>query len=227
MKLLLLSITLMIICFSSCKKDCPVDPAPTEKTITLQPGPNEGNDAYVILLDSDPSSGNTNQNNNPDTFRELSALAWTNGGAPVMTRSYLSFNLSTLPANAEIISAKLSLYGLASSVLTPQGNSGLNIIQLQRVLDNWTENTVTWNNQPMTTFESQIELPATTSTFNFNYIDVNVAGLIEAMKCLSPDKTAGFCIRLKDESAYKSLVLASSEHEDASRRPKLEIVYKN
>lgn len=224
MKLNYLLILFLIPAILSCKKDCP---EPSSNTITFQHGPNDGNDAYVIALASDPAWANGNTNSNPNTFRELSASAWTNGGALVVTRSFFSFKLTDIPADAEITSAKLSLYGVATSNVSPQGNSGDNRILLQRVLDNWNESTITWNTQPMITTEGQIELPPTTSDFNFSYTDINVTQLVKAMKLLSPEKTAGFCIRLKDEAVYRSLALASSDHEDASKRPKLEIQYRH
>ena len=156
----LVILSFAVIVFDSCKKSS--DNEPQQQTVTLQPGANDGNDAYIITLASDPTWADGNTNSNPNTFREISAVAWTNGGSVVKTRSVLSFNLSSIPAGSNIISAKLSLYGVASSNVSPQGNSGDNKMLLQRIVDNWSESTVTWNNQPGTSTDGQIELAATT-----------------------------------------------------------------
>jgi len=208
---------------TSCKKDG--KPDPTEKTLTLQPGPSDGNDVYVSWLATDPSWANTNNSNNENTNRELSAVAWTFNGDLTLTRSYLSFDLSKIPSNAEIISAKLSLYGLPSSNVSPQGNSGDNKIIIQQVTDNWNEATLTWNTQPTLSASNQIEVGPTTEAFNADLNNIDVTLLVKAMRSI-PDKTGGFMIKLKNENASRSLILTSSEYSDPTRRPKLEVVYK-
>ena len=199
---------------------------PTEKSVTLQPGPSNGNDAYVISLSTEPSWADGTNNSHPQGFRELSLVTWTNSGGVSITRSFLSFDLSQIPSDAELISAKLSLFGLATSHVSPQGNLGDNSFLIQRVLENWNETTLSWNNQPGTTTVNQIEIGTVTIPFNANVTNVDVTLLLKDM-LINKSITGGFALKLKNESIHKSLAFASSEHEDEQRRPKLEIVYKN
>jgi hypothetical protein len=209
---------------NSCKKD--EKPDSSEKTITLQPGPNDGNDVYVSWLSDNSSWANSNNSNNENTNRELSAVAWTFNGALSLTRSYISFDLSQIPSDKEIVSAKLSLYGPSSSNVSPQGNAGDNKIIIQQVTDNWNESTLTWNTQPTVSTINQIEVGPVAGAFNIDLNNIDVTLLVKAMR-LSPNKTGGFMIKLKDEAISRSLCLTSSESNDPTRRPKLEVVYKN
>lgn len=225
MKTFFFILSIASLTFYSCHK-CPIPITPTEKTLSLQPGPDSGNDTYVSFLSNDPTWANGNNNSGPQTSKELSAVAWSYNGGLSLTRTYISFNLAQIPANAEIISAKLSLYGLPSSVVSPQGNQGDNQIVIQEVTGNWNESTITWNTQPSTSGTNQIGMGPFTGTFNLDLADIDVTLLVKSMHSVT-EKTGGFCIRLKDETVYKSLVFASSEYPDASKRPKLVIVYKS
>jgi hypothetical protein len=86
---------------------------------------------------------------------------------------------------------------------------------------------MTWNNQPSTTGEGQVTVPGTTTRFNYNMVDVDVTGLVKAMRANTPDKTGGFCIRLKNETPVNTVIFASSRNADESKRPKLVIIYKD
>ena len=71
---------------------------------------------------------------------EFDAGAWTTGGIPIVLRSIAQFDLSTIPANATIISAKLSLY---SSPNPLNGNfidanlGSNNSMYIRRVINSW------------------------------------------------------------------------------------------
>src|SRR5690349_3292330 len=147
-----------------CKKDTKPEPTPkpiTEKTITFQSNPSDGSSMYVTYNDMEPAWATGNVYNFPTVTQELVVSATTNGGETIIARAFLGFNLDTLPEDAQIVSAKLSLYGLSSYYTIPQGNLGENNLLIQRVTDNWNQTTVNWNNQPSTTGEGQIELPQT------------------------------------------------------------------
>src|SRR5216683_4074030 len=51
----ILFISALIIAFTSCKKECTC-PTPTQKTITLQPGPDNGNDVTANFDEGRPAS---------------------------------------------------------------------------------------------------------------------------------------------------------------------------
>jgi hypothetical protein len=207
---------------ASCEKEkCPPEVVPTEKTVTIQPGTTNGNDAFVAYNAGVSSTANSNFAD----LKEMDAYAWTNGGALVLGRTFISFPFDSIPAGAEIISAKLSVYGTASSIIAPQGNSGTNAMYIQRVLGSWAEGTVTWNNQPTTTTESQMETSATAVQWNYNIADVDVTAMVKQMR-IYPTATNGFSLRLKSESPFGSIVFSTSEADDATKRPKLVVVYK-
>lgn len=215
MKKLLIISCLIPFVFTSCVKDCVCEP--TEKTITLQPGPTEGNDGYTSYLASDPSWAN-----GTNTLPEITTVAWTNGGALSKSRGHVSFNLDEIPSGSTINSARLYLYGMSSSVNAPQGNSGDNRLYIQRILSSWSETTLTWNNAPPISEEDQVTTTASTSTWNYD-IDVSVTSMVQDM--INENKRYGFALKLINETPYASIVLGSSEVADASRRPKLVVTY--
>lgn len=195
-------------------------------TITIANGPSSGQSIYITYNNMDPGWANGNVYTNQNVYKEVAIATSVNGSATITSRGLISFNLTAIPAGAEIVSAKLSLYGLSSCNTIPQGNQGSNEIYIQRITDNWNQTTVTWNTQPATTTEGQIELPPTTSTFNYDVTGIDVTNLVRAMRTLTPDKTAGFCLRLKTETIWRSVVFSSNRNEDATKRPKLEIIYR-
>lgn len=218
---------LFIFVFATFAFACKKESGPTEKTITLQSSPTEGSSMYVGFNNYDPLWATGNVFNVPTVTQELAIAATNNGGATIISRAYLAFTLSKLPTNAQIISAKLSLFGLSSYYTIPQGNLGDNSILIQRVNDNWDQTTVNWNTQPSVTGEGQIELAPTTARYNYDVTDLDVTSLVRAMIVSTPNKTAGFCLRLKNESVIRSVVFGSTRNNDPTKRPKLVIVYKS
>jgi hypothetical protein len=218
----LLLTTLAFLAFS-CKKS----ESTSEKTLTLQLGPVEGQSTYVNYSDSDPNWANSVNYNNINVRQELPIASSTNSGSVIKSRAYFSFNLSQIPSKAEIVSAKLSLYGMPSYFTIPQGNLGDNTFYIQRVIDNWSQTSITWNNQPSTTGEGQITIPGTATRYNFDVTDIDVTALVKAMKSLTSEKTAGFCLKLKNEVPTNTIVFASGRSDDPTKRPKLVVVYSN
>jgi hypothetical protein len=74
----------------------------SQDTLSLRPGPEDGNDASVS--DYYPNGNYAN-----DVY--IKAFSWTISGYPVVVRSFFSFNLDTLPSGSEIIGAYLDLFG--------------------------------------------------------------------------------------------------------------------
>ncbi len=184
-------------------------------TIVLQPDGSVGKDAAF---------DNRLPNVNSGSHMEYIASAWTFNGDPVDTRSVIEFDLSVIPEGAIITSALLSLYSFESSINgTHSTLSGSNASVLKRITEAWEENTVTWNNQPATTAENQLFLPATTSS-DQDFIDLNVTVLVQDMM-EDPDNGHGFLIKLLNEAHYRRMVFGSSDAEDVELRPKLEICY--
>lgn len=183
-------------------------------TLVLQPNATQGKDA---LIDSRTAVSNTNHG----TTADFASWAWTSGGT-TYARSLVQFDISSIPLNAVINEAKLSLYCNTTSSIT-QLNSGSNESYLKRITQSWKEDSVTWNNQPLTTDSNQVSLAQSISQTQ-DYLNIDVTQLAIDMKN-NPSTSFGFMLRLKTEAVYRSMILASSDHSNAAKRPKLSICY--
>jgi hypothetical protein len=140
-----------------------------------------------------------------------------------VNRALIEFSLSTIPGNAIILSAFLNLYSL-NPIGTFQGHTGAaNASWLQRVIQSWSENTVTWNNQPIATLQNQTILPNST-TYNQDYLNIDVKQLVMDMRA-NPATGHGFMLRLANESVTNILAFCSKDHPDPALHPKLVITY--
>ena len=188
-----------------------------QTTIVLQPDATSGKDAFIS--DNVPTSGQGNST-------EFNAASWTISGTPLKIRGIIDFDLSGIPNGASIQSAVLTLYNNPNS---QNGNANgqhvnsntSNAAFLQRVTSPWTEN-VSWNAQPTTTTLNQVTLPQNTDPFQNYQLDVKL--LLQDILA-NPSQGYGFLLKLQDETPYKLLAFASSDHPNASLRPKLEITY--
>jgi hypothetical protein len=136
----------------------------------------------------------------------------------------MKFDLSAIPPNAIIDSARLSLYfsqALVDAYPIFSGHSGLNELSIQRVNSPWTISTLTWNTQPNSTSLNQLIVPPSSSP-NQNYLNLNVKGLIEDMKV---NGNYGFLIKHSTESPLKITCLTSSREANPLIRPKLMVYY--
>jgi Calx-beta domain/Secretion system C-terminal sorting domain len=210
----------------------------TTITKTFRPGPAEGIDAQVVkIVGCNPGNPNAESGNgNYADWNELNMSQWTYNGLGCgegTIRSFIKFaQLNTIPSGAVIQSAKLSLYGLASNLTGPQGNSyypgspynsyGENKCWIQKVTSDWNENTLTFNNQPPTTSLNQAEIPASTSQFSSNALNIDVTQLV---KDIMAGQNYGFMIRQQIEQYYRNVGFSSSDATDSTRWPKLEVTY--
>ncbi len=161
-------------------------------------------------------------NTNYGTFADLQANAWTFTPTPGLVRSLLKFDFGSIPGNAIIDSALLSLYeNTGSSSGDHSQQSGSNEAWLQRVVAPWNEQTVTWNNQPNAAAANQVAVHASNYATE-NYLDINVKPLVQDM--LNSDNY-GFLLKLNTEQHYRRLNFASSDHADFSKHPSLKICY--
>lgn len=188
----------------------------SQTTIVLQPGPSEGKDANAWRFDAGINHGDR---------ESITAYAWTHSGDLSNKRSFLEFDLSTIPETAIIQSAHLSLFFNPTDPFESFSvHTGENDIYIQRVTAEWDEHTIVWSNQPSTTSVNQVQLPPSTNPTQ-NYPNIDVTELIKDM-VTSPEGNNGFMIKMVDEvNYYKSVLFASSDHSNPYIRPKLEITY--
>lgn len=190
--------------------------APHLFTISLQPHQSPF-DAHLQVVNS--------TNATDPTAPEIGGAAWTINGEPAYTRGLLKFDLSSVPADAQIISAKLALYSNptplnGNHIDANYGND--NTVLLQRVTSSW-NSSVTWQTQPTTDASSQVIIPHTTQP-RLDIIDLDVTNLIKDMQ---QNGNYGFMIKLKKEEIYTSRIFCSSKYADASKHPKLVVQFTN
>ena len=181
-------------------------------SLLLQPGPSTGKDAMVISLTPETNYGSSTG---------LVAKAMLNGSQLEVARAFIQFNLSSIPQSAVIQSAKLDLYYDPTSPIG--GHVGDNQVFIRRIISNWDENTITYNNQPQTTESHRVYLPMASSSHQ-DYTAIAVTQLVQDM-VNNPSTSFGFAIRLINEQIHRALVLASSDHGSPSLRPRLFISY--
>lgn len=198
------------------------------KTLVLQPGPDEGQNC---LVNSSSLYAGYNINGNPD----IVASSWTyyaQNGTPGIGRTYIKFiGLDGMPDSAIIISAKLSLYGLAVGTASPEGNTGYpgspysvdNNCWLKRVTNDWNPDSLTWNNAPHLTDLNAVAVAASTTRWNNDAKDIDVTNLVDDMLNA---QNYGFCLQLKTEQTYRSLSFASCKVADSTKRPQLVVRYR-
>jgi len=235
-KALLIFIILISISISCRNKECPtpdtsvtqtpvVTPPAGPTTLTLQPGV-EGKDATIAFIESQTTSKGAVNSMNGGSDVELPAVAWTFDGSPGVFKALIEFDLSSIPANATIVDAKLSLYAcsncsdLGHEALGAEVNAGV----IRRVTEPWQENVVTWDTQPAVTTTNQVALPASTSQFE-DYTDIDVTLLVQDILA-NPSTGHGFMISLLDDVYYKRLTFMSGDNTDTTKHPKLVVRYK-
>ena len=190
-----------------------VNPAPIQ-TLTLQPtnNPDERHLFGNAFMDL---SGHAT---------EIDAGTWTVGGATVYLRGLFKFDLSSIPANSTILSAKLTLYSNPTPLNGDliNANSGPNnSMFIRRVTSNWVPASTYWLNQPSTTAFDQVSIPHTNQSF-LDLIDIDVKNLVAAMQVSG---NYGFMISLQNETIYNLRDFCSSTYANASKHPKLVITY--
>ncbi len=205
------------------------------KYLYLRPGPADGKDV-IIQNTAGLSTTNVNFKN---IAPELSASEWTYfavGGGEGTIRSLIKFaGLSAVPANAVVDSAFINFYGLSSYQTAPQGNSyfpgspynsyGDNKCWLQQVTSDWVDNVVTWNTQPSVTTDGQVEMAASTAQYNYNATHIDVTGLVKNMVA-TPAQNYGFMMKVQSEVLYRNMIFGSSWNTDSTKRPSLQVYYK-
>jgi hypothetical protein len=171
-------------------------------TVVFQPG-SAGVDALT-------SSTATAVNYSLSTTLEASG-----NPSAIKKRAQILFDLSTLPPQALVYSAKLSLYGVAHS-------GTANACYLAKNTSSWTESSVTWATMPSTTSTGQLSLTQSTAAAQVYTLDVKA--FVQDMISI-PAANFGWTLVKQNELTLGALVFASSDNANQQIRPKLEISY--
>lgn len=188
----------------------------------------------VVTLSLQPSSNSTevrvgivgSQNISGPNYKNIVAEAWTVNGDNTYIRGLFKFDLSSIPATARILNARLSLY---SDPAPTEGNlvnanyGTNNAMFLQRANSNWNVSTVTWQSQPAGDVATQITIPHT-GLSTLDLVDLDVTAQVKDMQQFG---NYGFLLKLQDETIYTSRIFCSSTANDASKHPKLVVQYSN
>jgi hypothetical protein len=190
-------------------------PAPIV-TLSLQPA-NNTTELHVIggpSLDlADPNAP------------EFAASAWTINGDLAYYRGLVKFDLSSIPANATIISAKLSLYSTPNPLNGNHVDANFgsnNSMYIERISSSWTSATTKWSSLPATMTNDRVSIPHTAAKF-LDLIDIDVKSMVSGM--INTNTNFGFMIRLQNDVAYNSRIFSTSKHAQTAKRPKLVVVY--
>ena len=183
----------------------------------VQPNAAEGKDAVITTQVPGANYG---------TLVDFLAMTWTCQSVLCLGRSLIEFDLSAIPATAHIDTAFLFLYANNNS---PNGNLGEptygndNAGVLRRITQSWNENTVTWNNQPATTTQDEVNIPLSASVSQ-DYI-LNIKNLVQN-SIQNPSTSFGFMIaEVNETNYYNSLIFGSSDDPIAAIHPKLKVCY--
>jgi alpha-tubulin suppressor-like RCC1 family protein len=196
-------------------------------TVTMIPS----RDAYLhmALKPGCEYYANSNYGNSPNFY----SGEWSASGYRVNQRSLMDFNVASLPADAVIIEARLSLYSMSpqlnddyrhsSSLIRPNSIFKSNASYLERITGTWGEYTVTYNTQPASSTVNRVQLHESQS-FDESYVNFDVTALVRDMINF-PGTSNGILIRLTSESKYSRMAFCSKEHADSARWPRLTIKY--
>jgi hypothetical protein len=192
------------------------------KTLTLQPGPEQGKDAMVSNLEPDKNFGSYKYFE--ATFLSESLLT------PMRSnRSLIWFDLTQLPKSAIIKKVTLKLsYDLPipwDNNIFPTATPGTSLwygAVLQQIIEPWDEGTVTWNNQPKTIELNQVFVSPFIRNANFIELDVTTLFISSAA---NPLPNWGMLFRLFPTEKFPGFRFASSDFPDAALWPKLIVFY--
>ncbi len=187
-----------------------------QDTITYKSHPSCIKDAYIE---------SRLHGNNFGNHIDFPAIAWTNGGVPTDARGLIHFDISNIPIGAEILNARLSLFSYNSPANGSHSTlSGSNESILKRITSNWVESQVTWDNQPSTSSQNSVILPASSNSIQ-NYPNINVTEMVQDMVD-NPTSSYGFQLSVIAEQQYfRRLVFASTDNPDSTLFPTLEIEF--
>jgi hypothetical protein len=169
------------------------------KVLTLYPTDNIYGDAYVYDLASDTNYGNLSY--------LISGVSKGGGG---VYRTYIKFNLSSIPLGSTVLSARLNL-------VYYNARSGC-VIEVYTVSGVWYENNITWSNAPQPSSLSD----SNSTTGSSGLISWNVKS--DVQNFVNGAQNYGWVIKHRDETTKNTLVYFYSR-ESSTNKPNLVVEY--
>jgi hypothetical protein len=183
----------------------------SQQTIIIQPGPEDSFSTYVnsaFPLD------------NFYKYPSIIAAAWTYQGEFGIGRSFLKFDLSSIPEDANIRNVKLDMH--YNPTATHVGHSGSSSWSIGLITEDWNFMDLNWYKQPSVSNTHYISLPPAQS-YNQNFLDIDVTDMI-LESIAFPEQYFGFGFSLHNETIYNSIILASGHHTNPEFRPRIRII---
>ena len=175
-----------------------------ESTITLQPGA-EGIDTGV-------------ESALPTNNYALWPFTGIGNSASTIVRTYIKFDLSSIPANARVFDADLKLYQYKTI-----GTENFTI-ELLKINNSWDESTICWDLQPTRSSDPIISSSITAGATTWEYWDIDtlVQGWLDGTIT-----NYGMMLKDTDESSVNTIAyfFTSDYTTDTTKCPKLVINY--
>jgi hypothetical protein len=142
-------------------------------------------------------------------------------------RSFVKFEeLKQIPAGSTIISAQLSFFGVVQSEHYSQNNIGDNSFVLRKVLSNWSDTIINWNNQPSSSNVNEVTVYSNIQSRTPDFTNIDVTQLINDLYADSSNNF-GISVSLLNEQQEASTFFNSSESSDYTFRPILTLVLRS
>lgn len=176
----------------------------------------------------DMSLGNNLSYLPPDSISvEIGAVQWTCGGSPCELTALFRFDLSSIPSNAIVTDARLSLFAHPQQL---NGNIALgpmygtaNTSTLFPLLSNWSYSQTTWTQFPSYTSINSVSLPQSTSNPQ-DYLQLDVTNSVMQMVS-NPSQNFGWVLKMDGTNYYNSMIFCSGDFSDSTKHPLLEVTY--
>lgn len=181
-----------------------------QKTLTLQPGPSDGQDTWVKHLTWQSSPDTYYNYPDSDTLQAL----FDNPSWLEESESFIKFDLSGIPSGAKILSATLKMYGLGSVNYINE----VPTFFIGKVGSSWDAQTVEWLSRPSSSVVLSEEV---TQKMTSSWYEMDVTGTVQDWVNGSPNY--GFSLSTSQNTC--EVDFCSSNNPDASKRPMLVIIY--
>jgi hypothetical protein len=196
------------------------------KVLVLRPGPDKGKDAMISNLEPEKNFG-------AHKFFEATFIT-----EPVLTvmrsnESLIWFNMNDLPKSAMIrkvvlkLSYEIPLPWDSAAVFIPNSDGTIERMGgvLQKIVEPWEEDKVTWNNQPKSIQFNQVYIGPFIMNVNFIEVDVTRLYVSSATTDNVEYPNYGMFFRLWPREWVPGFRFASSDHPVEALRPQLTVYY--